>query len=66
MKESIAQVEETVEMDKNPKIKKDENAKEILKDPKFIKQKRVRSIVDQEARVGHKSKTSNFYVYKSE
>ncbi len=43
-----------------------ENAKEILKDPKFIEQRGVRSIIDQEARVGHKTKTDHFFGYKTE
>lgn len=41
-----------------------ENTKEILNDPKFIEQKGVRSIVDQDARVGHKSKTEIFFGIK--
>ncbi|AOY78090.1 hypothetical protein CLFO_31430 [Clostridium formicaceticum] len=41
-------------------------AKEILSDPKFIEQRGVRSIVDQDARVGHKSKTEHFFGYKDE
>ena len=47
-------------------VKLIENAKEIINDPKFIEQKGVRSIVDQDARVGHKSKTERFFGYKSE
>ena len=43
-----------------------ENAKEILNDPKFIRQRGVRSIIDQEARVGHKTKTDHFFGYKTE
>jgi len=43
-----------------------ENAREILSDPKFIEQRGVRSIVDQDARVGHKSKTEHFFGYKTE
>ncbi|SNS73898.1 Transposase DDE domain-containing protein [Anaerovirgula multivorans] len=43
-----------------------ENAKEILQDPKFIEQRGVGSIVDQDARVGHKSKTEHFFGYKNE
>ena len=31
-----------------------------------MEQKGVRSIVDQDARVGHKSKTSHFFGYKTE
>lgn len=67
LEETISQVEELVDVEKSPKTKKVlENAKEILTDPKFIEQKGVRSIVDQEARVGHKSKTQNFFGYKTE
>jgi hypothetical protein len=32
----------------------------------FIEQKGIRSLVDKDARVGHKSKTQNFYGYKAE
>lgn len=58
---------ETIDVENSPKTKEViDNAKEILEDPKFMEQKGVRSIVDQDARVGHKSKTSNFYGYKTE
>jgi len=43
-----------------------ENAKEILNDPKFIEQRGVRSIIDQEARVGHKTRTEHFFGFKTE
>lgn len=43
-----------------------DNAKEIMDDPKFMKQKGVHSLVDQEARVGHKSKSKRFFGYKTE
>ena len=43
-----------------------ENAKEIMSGPKFLEQKGVRSLVDQDARVGHKSKTDHFFGYKTE
>ena len=67
LEETITKVEEMIEIEQHPKIKDlIENAKEILKDPKFIEQKGVRSIVDQDARVGHKSKTEHFFGYKSE
>lgn len=42
------------------------NAKEIISDPKFINQKGIRSLIDKDARVGRKSKTQNFYGYKTE
>jgi hypothetical protein len=67
LEETIQKVEETVSLEKAPKVKKLlENAKTILLDPKFMEQKGVRSIVDQDARVGHKSKTSHFFGYKTE
>ena len=43
-----------------------EKAKKILDDPKFINQTGARSLVDEDARVGRKSKTSNFFGYKVE
>jgi transposase len=67
LEETMSQVEEKIDMEKSPKTRELlENAKEILMDPKFMEQKGVRSIVDQEARVGHKSKTQNFFGYKTE
>ena len=67
LEETITKVEEMIEIEYHPKTKSlIENAKEILKDPKFIEQKGVRSIVDQDARVGHKSKTEHFFGYKTE
>lgn len=41
-------------------------AKETLEDPKFIQQKGIRSLVDEDARVGYKSKTDSFFGYKVE
>lgn len=41
-------------------------AKEILSDPKFIEQKGLRSLVDEDARVGYKTKTDSFFGYKVE
>jgi transposase len=41
-------------------------AKEILSDERFILQKGLRSFVDKDARVGNKSKTSQFFGYKDE
>jgi hypothetical protein len=43
-----------------------QKAKEIVMDPKFIHQKGIRSLIDEEARVGRKSKTQDFYGYKTE
>ena len=53
--------------EKQPKtLKIIEVAIEILNDPKFIEQRGVRSIIDQEARVGHKTRTNHFFGYKTE
>ncbi len=43
-----------------------QEAQEILESDLFIEQKGIRSLVDKDARVGHKSKTQNFYGYKAE
>ncbi|MDL4840539.1 IS1182 family transposase, partial [Aquibacillus rhizosphaerae] len=43
-----------------------QKAKDILADPKFMHQKGVRSLIDEDARVGRKSKTQGFYGYKTE
>ncbi|RDW21345.1 IS5/IS1182 family transposase [Oceanobacillus arenosus] len=64
---TIAKVEEKIHIESSPKTKEViDNAREILENPKFMEQKGVRSIVDQDARVGHKSKTSHFFGYKTE
>ncbi len=63
----IEKVEKIVEQDETPLTAQVlENAKEILNDPKFIEQRGTRSIVDQEARVGHKSRNEHFFGYKTE
>lgn len=41
-------------------------AKEVLSDERFIIQKGLRSLADKDARVGSKSKTSQFFGYKAE
>ena len=43
-----------------------EEAKEVLSDEKFILQKGLRSLCDKDARVGSKSKNSQFFGYKAE
>lgn len=43
-----------------------EKAKDILAEPKFMNQTGIRSLIDEDARVGRKSKTSNFFGYKVE
>jgi len=62
----IDKVEEKIsaEMEKTDEVIK--KAKEIISDPKFINQKGIRSLIDEDARVGRKSKTQDFYGYKTE
>lgn len=43
-----------------------QEAEEILKSDLFIEQKGIRSLVDKDARVGNKSKTTQFFGYKME
>jgi len=43
-----------------------DEAEEVLSDEKFILQKGQRSLSDKDARVGNKSKTSQFFGYKGE
>ena len=43
-----------------------EEAKEVLSDEKFLLQKGLRALSDKDARVGSKSKTSQFFGYKAE
>ena len=63
----IEEVENKVDISTMPETAKTiAEAKEILRDEKFIIQKGVRSLVDKDARVGHKSKTDSFYGYKKE
>lgn len=67
LEKKIEELEKIIVQDKNPKTAQNiENAKEILNDPKFIEQKGMRSLVDQDARVGHKSKNQHFFGYKTE
>jgi transposase len=63
----ITDVEAGIDTSVLTKTKKSlDKAKEILKDPKFIQQKGIRSLVDEDARVGYKSKTDSFFGYKVE
>jgi len=57
-------IEENKENEKAKEAIKE--AKEILSSPLFIEQKGIRSLIDKDARVGHKSKTEHFYGYKAE
>jgi transposase len=65
--DTITKVENLMEEHELPQTKAlVDNAKEIINDPKFMEQKGVHSLVDQEARVGHKSRTKRFFGYKTE
>lgn len=72
MKEYLETVIEKVKENKeviNKNLKTEEiinKAKEILNDPKFLNQKGIRSLVDEDARVGRKSHTQDFFGYKTE
>lgn len=70
MKDYLETVISKIEEDKSSNALKTHEAinkaKEILNDPKFINQKGVRSLIDEDARVGRKSKTQDFYGYKTE
>lgn len=67
LKKLIADTEATVESKEDSNTQKVlDKAKEILSDPKFIEQKGIRSLVDEDARVGHKTKTETFFGYKIE
>lgn len=67
LKSEIGKIASKIDTSKHPRTMACiEEASKILKDPKFMKQKGVRSIVDQDARVGHKTKTDKFFGYKSE
>ncbi|AOT71801.1 hypothetical protein Gferi_21050 [Geosporobacter ferrireducens] len=67
LEEVIEKVKENIKLEDHPKTQATiENAKMILSDPKFIQQRGLRSLVDQDARVGYKSKTESFFGYKTE
>ena len=55
------------ENEEKPEAKESiQEAKEVLNSPLFIEQKGIRSLIDKDARVGHKSRMENFYGYKAE
>jgi len=67
LEEEMKKIENTVSVANHPETHQElERAKEILQDPKFIEQRGVRSLIDQDARVGHKSKNENFFGFKTE
>jgi transposase len=62
----IDQVEQGLNSNTEESNKIIEKAKEILNDPKFLNQKGIRSLIDEDARVGRKSKTQDYYGFKTE
>lgn len=67
MKDYLERIMETAELlGKEETTAAIAEAKEILSDERFIIQKGLRSLVDKDARVGSKSKTSQFFGYKDE
>ena len=67
LEDLIETVESKDDLSKTPETEqKVEKAKEILASPLFLQQKGIRSLVDEDARVGHKSKTESFFGYKAE
>lgn len=70
MKDYLETIIDTVEQNSHTELENTQKAitkaKEILSDPKFINQKGIRSLIDEDARVGRKSKTQDFYGYKTE
>ena len=63
LEETIASAEEYAGEETEKAIAE---AKDVLSDEKFILQKGLRSLSDKDARVGNKSKTQQFYGYKTE
>jgi len=59
-------IEQVSEETSEEVIQAADEAQEILESDLFIEQKGIRSLVDKDARVGHKSKTQSFYGYKAE
>lgn len=70
MKDYLETVIEIAESDITPQTPETnqmiEKAKEILAEPKFMNQTGIRSLIDEDARVGRKSRTTNFFGYKVE
>lgn len=67
MKEYLGGVIEDAEIKAGEKTQKAiKEAKEVLADEKFMLQKSIRSLSDKDARVGNKSKTQQFFGYKTE
>lgn len=67
LEQVIDEIKSTVDVDNAPKTNEVINkAENILNSANFIEQKGIRSLVDEDARVGYKSKTESFFGYKVE
>ena len=67
MKEFLEKAMESAEPHAGPATKKAiEEIRDVLSDEKFMMQKGLRSLVDQDARVGYKSREDSFFGYKTE
>lgn len=67
LKEVIQEVQNEVKSENIPQTMEVINkAQDILDSKNFIEQKGIRSLVDEDARVGYKSKTESFFGYKVE
>ncbi len=67
MKEYLEEVIDEAKQETSEKVVQAvKEAQEVLASDLFIEQKGIRSLVDKDARVGHKSKTQSFYGYKAE
>ena len=67
LEQLIKETKANIEIKENSGIKSAiDKAERILQSPKFIEQKGIRSLVDEDARVGRKSKKESFYGYKAE
>lgn len=63
MKKFLENVIEETEDKELPEVKE---AEEVLNSDLFIEQRGIRSLIDKDARVGHKSQTQNFFGFKME
>lgn len=66
MKEYLEGVIEQADTGKPKVAEAVREAREVLESPLFIEQKGIRSLVDKDARVGSKTRTEQFFGYKSE
>jgi transposase len=67
MKDYLQELIEQAEKENSEEVTQAvQEAQEILESDLFIEQKGIRSLIDKDARVGHKTRTQNFFGYKAE